>query len=269
MEVTFLDVGQGDATLIKFLNGRTLLIDCGDRYERYDAGERVVAPFLWRKGIRKIDALLLTHAHKDHIGGFSYIIDNFNVGMFIDSGIPFPSNDYLRILEKIQKKGITYEKVEEGDRIYGFGVPLTVLHPVSDIVWFGERDREFNPNDGSVVLQFQERNISFLFPGDIQEEALDLIERGKESTVLKIPHHGSRASNPYPFVSHFSPEISVISCGINNRFGFPEREVLDEYRKAGSTIYRTDLNGAVIIRTDGVQVEVVTMANERPVVQIH
>jgi competence protein ComEC len=269
MEVTFLDVGQGDATLIKFLNGRTLLIDGGDRYERFDAGERVVAPFLWRKGIRKIDVLLLTHPHKDHIGGFSYIIDHFKVGIFIDSGIPYPSNDYLNILKKLQKKGITYEKVVEGDRIQGFGVPITVLHPGRDIVWFGERDRDFNPNDGSVVIQFQESKISFLFPGDIQEEAPDLIERGKEMTVVKVPHHGSKASNPSSFVSHFSPEISVFSCGFNNQFGFPEREVLEKYRKEGSTIYRTDLNGAVILQTDGEKVEVFTMENGHTREQIH
>ncbi|MCH7761461.1 DNA internalization-related competence protein ComEC/Rec2 [candidate division TA06 bacterium] len=259
MEVTFLDVGQGDATYLKFPNGRTMLIDGGDRYEDYDAGERVISPFFWHKGVRRIDLLLLTHPHKDHLGGLPFLLDHFSVGMVIDAGIPYPSYLYLEFLQKIQEKGIPYQRVRRGDRIQGFGFPIAILHPTNEIAWIAEMDRNFNLNDGSVVIHFQEKEISFLFPGDIQEEATNLTEELKWTTVLKVPHHGSRASNPHLFVSHFSPEIAVISCGFQNRFGFPEKEVLERYQKVGSRIYRTDRGGAVHLQTDGEKVEVTTM----------
>ena len=123
----------------------------------------------------------------------------------------------------------------------------------------GERDQDFNPNDGSVVIQFEVDEKVFLFPGDIQEEAETLTRLGKRSTVLKVPHQGSKASNPLPFISHFSPEITVISCGFKNSFGFPHQEVLDGYEKVGSRIYRTDLDGAVILKIVGEKLEVTTI----------
>jgi competence protein ComEC len=247
LEVIFFDVGQGDAILILFPYGGNMLIDGGEKIQ----GERVILPYLRKKGIRKIDTVVLTHAHSDHVGGLIPVLKTLPVGLVVESGLPHTTGLYMEFLELIDEKKIPYKMVHRGQELTGFsGVKIEFLNPPHPFLEDGGSD----VNNNSVVIKLNYGGVQFLFCADIEKEAeRELLNYGSKlrSLIIKVPHHGSKTSSSWEFIKEVNPEAAIISAGRGNRFGHPDSMTLMKYKRVGSEIYRTDVNGAIIISTDG------------------
>jgi len=253
LQVNFVDVGQGDAIFIQFPRGGNLLIDGG----KIKDARKKLKPYLWRKGIRKIDVLVLTHPDADHVGGLVPILKGFRVGMVLEPGLVHTSSLYQEFLELIDSKEIPYDLIAQGDEIKGFyQTKIKVLHPSPPLLT--ERHRF---NDNSVVLLIQYGDIKFLFTADILERGEKrVMERNADlkAEILKVPHHGGRSSAYRDFIESVDPEIAVICCGENNPYGHPHPETLKLYNDLDIKIYRTDLDGTIVVRTNGRDIRVKT-----------
>jgi competence protein ComEC len=259
LEVTFLDVGHGDASFIRFPRGSAMLIDGGGSYrDDFDVGERVVAPFLWHRGIRRVDYVVATHPHPDHAKGLGFILRDFRVRQFWDNGDQpaVPWYDQLRqaavdqrVYRDIVGDGLTTMAID--------GVQLELLHPPPTFQPQMKRrgsGEDAGENNRSLVLKLTYGTFSVLFTGDIEQEAeCFLLRSGHDlrATILKVPHHGSRTSSSIAFVRAVNPRLAVISVPRDSRFGHPHPEVLDRYTTSGAHIFRTDTHGAIAVRTDG------------------
>jgi competence protein ComEC len=247
ISVTFLDVGQGDGAVIELPDSRTLIMDTGK--SGFQIGE-----FLRYRGINEIEAIMLSHGHHDHTGGLEYLINTFKVHAIWDNNRLMYKTG---ILEKVGHRGL-----QRGDVIQGSRYTITVLHPYEGFYSASANNSEENSeeNNDSLVLRLRGAAASFLFTGDVEKEAEeDTAHTGPalKSTVLKVAHHGSRSSSSEVLINAVSPEIAVISCGRENRFGFPHAETLSML--ANCRVFRTDRDGAVGIREgDGGRVQVKT-----------
>lgn len=249
LSVYFLDVGQGDSSLIIF-GDKTILIDAGE----IDMGDRVVND-LKELGVTRIDLLVATHPHSDHIGGMQKVLDNFTVGQVLDSGTPHTSVIYERFLKTIDKKNIPYKLALQGDTID--------LDPSLRIVVLLPPDRRFcdDLNTNSIVLRISYGTINFLFAGDAGSEAeTALVKSGYplEAQILKVGHHGSMHSSSPAFIARVHPETAIISLGQDNPYGHPHKQAVDTLMDAGATIYRTDRDGTILVRSDGISYAVKT-----------
>ncbi|MCP3678373.1 MAG: DNA internalization-related competence protein ComEC/Rec2 [Deltaproteobacteria bacterium] len=249
LKVTFLSVGQGDAAIVEYPFGKRMLIDGGGRYDPdFDAGRMTVAPFLRTRGIGRIDYVVLSHSQSDHAGGLNFIINNLAIGEFWWNG----DRDLGTLGEALKSSTVPMVRKEiYSEPLEINGVKVEFLHPPG-----GER---FDKNNGSLVLRLTYGEVSFIFPGDIEDAGeRELLRRDVhlKGTILKVPHHGSRTSSSREFLNAVRPEIAVISVGYNNPFHFPHHDVVERYKTAGSTIYRTDRDGAVVVRTDGKRIDV-------------
>ncbi len=248
LEMTILDVGQGDAIFLRSPGGRTILVDGGVRRKGIDMGERVLVPFLRERRIRRIDVVVASHPHADHIGGLVTLLETFEVGAYLDAGQQNDSWTALRIKSLIRERDISYYAVAAGDSLVGLGgIGGLVLHPNRRFV--SEEGVSLDgPNNGSVVLRLTHASRAVLLTGDIERETdSDLLLWGDRlrSEVLKVAHHGSRTSSTARFLEAVQPRIAVISCGVDNRFGHPALEVIDRFEAMGIPIYRTDRIGAI------------------------
>ncbi len=257
MTVTFLDVAQGDAALIKLPDKRTILVDTGDRTFRRDYGELVVAPFLKREGIKRIDILLLTHPHSDHIGGAPTIIRNFKVDQIWESDIVAGSRIYQEIHDLADSLNIPVLTPNSGDMvIISDNLKLYFLHPSERFLEKHQR----NYNNGSLVFKLVYGNISILFTGDAEEESEDYLcfwNDFLKSTIIKVPHHGSNTSSTASYINLVNPEYAIVSVGQNNKFKHPAQSTLQRYRDHGSAIHRTDIEHAVRFKSRGKIVKVI------------
>ncbi len=257
LRITLIDVGQGESVLIELPGRRTMLVDGGGLAgSPFDVGERVVSPVLWRKGIRRIDRLVLTHPHPDHLAGLLAVARNFRIGEFWE-GRPAPDDGLRRELGARLSPRVVRRSLARGDRILFGPVAIEVLHPPPA----GGSPLPPPGNEDSLVLRLTYGRVSVLLTGDAgaaTERAL--LGRGDtlRSDVLKAGHHGSAASTSSEFLEAVRPRFVLLSAGTGNAYGFPSREVLARCRKARVRVFRTDLDGAVEIRTDGRRISVRT-----------
>ncbi len=248
LTVTVLDVGQGDSILIETPSQKRMLIDAGEA----KAGERVVVPFLRKKGIRKLDMVVLTHPHEDHVGGLPYVLEKIKVDRVLDAGVAYNSLAYKRSLNLINKNKIKYHVARAGERInMGKETIINILHPNDDFLLENE-----NINNASIVVKLMYKNFSMLFTGDNEEEGEEEIlnlfpQAALRSQILKAGHHGSRTSTSNDFLAAVDPPVTIISCGNLNKFRHPNKSTLDKLNEKNIKVYRTDINGAVVIKSDG------------------
>ncbi len=260
--MTALDVGQGDAILLQSPAGRAVLIDGGGEIGAdrggWDIGQMRVVPALRRAGVRRLDVVLLTHPHEDHVGGLPAVMENFPVGLVLDPGVPHPSPSYTRLLRMIEAGRIPYRQAREGQTIdLGAGARLMILYPPDP-----PPEVEGNPvHARSVMARLTYGRTAVLLAGDIEGPVEQfLIDRGTAlaSQVLKVGHHGSKTSTTPTFLAQVRPQIAVISVGAGNSFGHPHPVTLATLAAAGVAVYRTDRHGAVRLISDGTTVRVET-----------
>ena len=246
--VHFIDVGQGDCELVELPEGEIMLIDAGD-----NGYEDIVTGYLDDLGIERIDYLIATHPHADHIGGMEEVIKRYDIGEIYMPKAASESRTFEKMLDAIEEKGLLVHTAEAGKAIFsGKDLKADILSPKK-----GELYEDTNNN--SVVLRLVYGKKSFLFTGDIESEAeRDIIFSGIDisSEVLKVAHHGSSTSSIYEFIEAVNPSYAVISCGEDNEYGHPHRETLYTFQNIGSKILRTDELGTVKIMTDGKNLEV-------------
>lgn len=256
LKLTFIDVGQGESILVEFPGKKKMLIDGGGLPgSTLDVGETVVSPFLWRKGIKKIDYLVLSHAHPDHLDGLKAISRNFRIGEFWEALSPTTSTSYREFKAGLPSS-LSQRRMFRGDSLHERKVRIDALHPRQSGPFVSTIE-----NDDSLVLRLAYGQTSFLLPGDIEKEAeCEILEHVPqiESQLLKSPHHGSRSSSSAAFLRRVAPQIVVISLGRGNPYGFPDQEVLERYKEMGAEVYRTDIHGAVEASSDGRRIMVRT-----------
>jgi competence protein ComEC len=266
IEVSFPDVGQGDCAFIKFSSGENILIDGGGTYDdRFDIGRRILAPYLWNKGVRRLDLVVLSHPHPDHMNGLKFILKKFDVAEVWTHGQDADLPGYDEFNRLIAEKNIRRKFVSAGDPPVQLGsAELRVLHPARG---FHSRERQAYAaeNDRSLVVRVAFHDLVLLFTGDVGTEAeKDLIKRGQDlkCDLLKVPHHGSKSSSSEAFVSAARPKAAVVTVGRGNRYHHPSGEVISRYENSGTGIYRTDRDGAIDLSGDGGAFKAVTW-NER------
>lgn len=261
LSLTAIDVGRGSSSLIEFPQGKRLLIDGGGSPQGdFDVGKNVLAPYFLSKKIKSFDLVVLTHPHSDHLDGLLYILERFPIGEIWTNGQAADTENYQKLIRLIGEKKILH-------RIISAGTPPRIIDSVT-IECFNPGDPaplalpaaydEINNN--SLVLKLTFREVGILLPGDIQAEAeAGLIKRGHDlkSRILLVPHHGGGSSNSRDFIKAVSPVVAIISTGRGNP---PPRQTVERYQSIGARILRTDLSGAITVRTDGETVTVETFS---------
>ena len=262
LRVTVIDVGQGSSALLEMPEGFNLLIDGGGFPDNsaFDVGERVIAPLLWRKKIKTIDTLILSHPNSDHLNGLLYIAENFNVKRVWANCDTADTVGYRKFMEIIKKKSIYLPEFKDISRKHIInGAQLDLLYPADDYMDNNKRTWS-NFNNNSLVIKVKFGSKSILFPGDImskaEKELVAIAGDDLTSDILIAPHHGSKTSNSNSFIDSVNPETVIFSSGWGNRYRFPHPSVLKKYRELGCSILRTDSHGAITISIDGQSLEV-------------
>lgn len=241
-KVHFIDVLQGDSILINLPDGKNMLIDAGP----VSTSSKVIE-YINSQNITKLDYVIGTHPHSDHIGGFSPIINDFDIGKLYMPKVSHTTKTYLDLLDTIENKGLTVNTAKKGVTILNEdGVEITILSPVQEL---------YNDlNNYSAVIKLKYDETSFLFMGDaeqlIEEELLGDIK----ADVLKVGHHGSDTSTSEQFLKAVSPEYAVICVGIN-QYGQPSSDILNRLKAYNIKVYRTDKNGNIIISSNGKEIK--------------
>jgi competence protein ComEC len=265
LELTVLDVGQGDSLLAVSPRGRTILIDGGgafggfpgrEEHNGIDPGEEAVSPYLWSRGFQRLDVVALTHAHQDHIGGLTAILENFRVGtLLIGREVESGALANLEKLAREQKIPVLHEA--RGSALAWDGVETKFLWPEIAPEEVGTAPK----NNDSLVLKLKYGDRSLMLPGDAEKQAENSIlsendEATLQADVLKVGHHGSKNSTMPRFLAAVHPRVAVISAGEDNPYGHPSPELLERLTGAEIRILRTDRDGAVHVLTDGKQLEI-------------
>ena len=257
LEFTAIDVGQGDSLLVGSPNGRAMLIDAGGPTgsaaltdgSSFDTGEEVVSPYLWSRGLRRLDVAVLTHAHSDHIGGMASVLRNFRPReLWVSVAADTPP--FLALLRIARQNGIVVRHLHAGDRLGWDGTAVQVLSPAVDY-----QPHALPTNDDSLMLRIVFGQASVLAEGDAEHASEQAVAdlHPEPVTLLKVGHHGSNTSTAQELLQQLQPCAAVISCGLGNRFGHPRLPVLQRLQAAGVRTARTDEMGAVqyLMRPDG------------------
>lgn len=245
LRVTFLSVGQGDCAVIETPGGPVVVVDGGGlRSPSFDVGERLVAPYLWWRGHRAVEVLVVSHPQWDHYGGLAFVADTMQPAAFWSSGATAEARGYARLLAALRRAGAAAVEVRDGFEQTIGGVRLRALAPPVPPIALGV-------NDASVVLAVEYAGRRILLTGDIEaagEARLLAAALGAlRSDVIKVPHHGSSTSSGTSLVRQVRPRLAVVSAGWGNRFGFPKPEVVRRWRAGGAEVLRTDVHGAVVV----------------------
>ncbi len=240
-----LDVGQGDGLFIESPTGVQIMFDAGPAHKIRGPLSRVMSPF-----DKSIDAIVITNPDADHIGGFEEILKNYKVGMVFESGTFNDSKTYQNLEEEIKRQNIPDVVVQKGMQLdLGGGALIDILFPDQDV-------STWSSNDGSVVARLVYGDTSIMLTGDATSKTEKIIlgenpPTDLKSTILKVGHHGSRTSTSGEFVQAVAPTYAVISDGKDNKYGHPHKETLETLMKYGAQIFRTDLLGTIVMKSDG------------------
>ncbi len=251
LEVNFLDVGQGDAILIKTPDHQRILIDGGPSSAVVNKlGENL--PFY----DKKIDLIILTHPHADHLDGLIEVLKRYEVKKILSTGATHTTPDYLAWLEEIKKQNVPMEIAAAGQTIdFGGGIKMEIFYPKENLAGKSAE----NLNNTSIVAKLIFGQTSFLFTGDAESEVEDeLIGGGVDlkADVLKVAHHGSKNATSQNFLEKVKPKFAVISVGADNQFGHPNAMTMKRLENIGAEIFRTDEDGDVKMVSDGIKVEI-------------
>jgi len=258
LDITMLDVGQGNSALIRLPGGACFLVDGGgfSNNEVFDTGRYLVAPFLWRQHILTLNGVVLTHPDADHMNGLLYILENFRVEVLYKNADQVDNRVYERLMELTRSRGIGVHQVAPGGEtmVPAPDITFRFLPGLNDSHGYLKKSGK-NFNNNALVLAVGFRGFSMLFAADIMalreaqlvaSPALDL-----KHTLLMVPHHGSSTSSTAGFLDQVQPVAALISCGWHNRFRFPHSRVVKRYQERNIPLYRTDRDGALGIVSNG------------------
>jgi competence protein ComEC len=262
LELTAIDVGQGDSLLVAFPNGQLMLVDGGGfltfgrhAKSKIDIGEDVVSPYLWQRSIRRVDVVVLTHAHDDHAGGLPALIENFHPAELWAGATP-PSEAWFQVRKKARAQGVKIVAMQSGKSFNFGGARIEILSPPADYV-----PGASPKNNDSLAMRLTFGQRSFLLTGDMERPMeLRALADGRTlaADVLKVGHHGSNTSSTGEFLDAVSPTFAVISDGFENSFHHPHPQVLERLAAHHAAAFRTDSEGLITIRTDGRRIWVET-----------
>ncbi|MCK5687247.1 DNA internalization-related competence protein ComEC/Rec2 [bacterium] len=261
LKITIFDVGQGSSTLIQTPDGSTILVDGGGFFDisSFDTGRYIIGPYLWKNRIKTIDYVILTHPESDHMNGLIFILDNFNVKTLIKNSDTRDTISYNLMMQICEKNNIKiFNPLDHGKNLD--------LNNIQLIFFDSFKDTDvYNLNNNSLVFKINFNKFSMLFPGDILKlREHDLSKKSNidlNCDVMLAPHHGSSSSSSKIFLEKVHPLSVIISCGWNNKYGFPDHNVLKRYKDIGTKIFRTDENGAVGVSSDGETYKIETFIN--------
>jgi len=246
LEIAFIDVGQGDAVAIETPAGRWLLVDAGPWDEDFDAGRRRVLPWLRAHGARRVEALVLTHPHLDHVGGAPAVLREIPVGRLIDPGLAFGTPVYRDVLRAAEGRHVAWNAARQGRVLRIDGVELEFLWPAADVL-----DASGDANDISAVIQVRYGEFSALLTGDapafVEHALVGRYGAALRSQLVKAGHHGSRTATSEEWLRTVHPALAVISCGRRNKYGHPAPETVARLRADGVQVARTDEDGTVTV----------------------
>jgi competence protein ComEC len=250
--ITFLDVGQGTATLFEFSDGTRMLLDGGGSYsDRYNVGKNIIAPFLWKQRIRQIDTIIITHPDSDHYSGLPFIVQQFSPQMVYTNGQEMQSGSYHALMELITQRNIAKKQATSGEKLHEDSLcalsclgmqnlPVTMKNPTD--------------NNQSLILRLQCDKNTFMFPGDIEKDAENfLLQQQKmlQADVLLAAHHGSKTSNSHAFLQAVAPQLIIVSAGRTKNNLFPALQHKQWWEQQEIPYLITGINGTVICTTDG------------------
>lgn len=246
LEIAFIDVGQGDAVAIETPAGRWLLVDAGPADDGYDAGRRRVLPWLRAHGARRLEALVLTHPHVDHVGGAPAVLREMPVGRLIDPGLAFGTPMYADVLHAAESGHVPWNAARQGRVLRIDGVELEFLWPTADVL-----DAPEDANDISAVVQLRYGGFSALLTGDapqfVEHALVSRYGERLRAQVAKAGHHGSRTASSQEWLRAVHPSLVVISCGRRNKYGHPAPETVQRLRADHIPVARTDEDGTVVV----------------------
>ena len=238
--VHFINVGQGDSILVQ-INNKNLLIDGGPK-----TSATKVINYLNKQNVKKLDYIVATHPHEDHIGGLSDIIKKFEVGVFYSPKITTNTDTFENMIKSLRNKKQKITIAKQGEFLELGNTKAEILSP--------NLEKYDDLNNYSVIIKLSYNNLKFLFMGDAEnliENNLIKSNINLQSDIIKIAHHGSNSSSSAEFLNTVSPTYAVISCGKNNEYGHPHKDIINELNKRQINIYRTDRNGDIVFIFDG------------------
>ncbi len=260
IRLVFLDVGQGDSSLITTSKGKHVLIDGGgsagkgDYY--FDVGSKITVPSLLKLGVWSIDTIIVSHIHEDHLEGLLETVKTIKTGKVIMPDVPYESGVSKKFMELCKEKKINVIYAKAGDELrLDSETVIEIVFPEKSLLKYTKSDE----NNNSLVAILKFRNFKALYTGDIEKEG-EWVLHGKDiiADVIKVPHHGSNSSSTEEFIKAVSPKVSIISVG-KNTFGHPSKDVISRLEMSSQAIYRTDINGAISLKTNGNKVIIKTV----------